>query len=285
MVSYFSRRHPVGHARRATPRASTRTTPCGKTIAVQNSTVQETDDLPARQKKCGANKIKILPFERPGPGHRRGRHRQGRRHARRLARSPRTRSSSRAASSQPLGDIYEAAPYGYVLPKDETDFADAIAEALKEIKADGSYKAALEKWGVEQGAISDFAVNPMTRPTTSSSGGRSARSGPGSSDADAGSSSLALGGHRRHRRAGVDVPATWFFNPAFNWPFVFQAMNQNPVIEGFWKGTILVTDPVDDLRRGLGVVLAVMRLSDNPVLGASPGSTPGSSGPSRATCC
>ena len=31
------------------------------------------------------------------------------------------------------------------------------------------------------------------------------------------------------------------FNPAFNWPLVFQAMNQSPVIEGFWKGTILVT--------------------------------------------
>ena len=31
------------------------------------------------------------------------------------------------------------------------------------------------------------------------------------------------------------------FNPAFNWPFVFQAMNQSPVLEGFWKGTILVT--------------------------------------------
>ena len=29
------------------------------------------------------------------------------------------------------------------------------------------------------------------------------------------------------------------FNPAFNWPLVFQAMNQSPVIEGFWKGTIL----------------------------------------------
>ena len=25
---------------------------------------------------------------------------------------------------------------------------------------EGAYKAALEKWGVEQGAISDFAVNP-----------------------------------------------------------------------------------------------------------------------------
>ena len=59
-----------------------------------------------------------------------------------------------------LGDIYEAAPYGYVLPKAETDFAQAITEALKEMSSEGSYQAALQKWGVDQGAISDFAVNP-----------------------------------------------------------------------------------------------------------------------------
>ena len=34
--------------------------------------------------------------------------------------------------------------------------------SLKEIDKDGAYKAALEKWGVEQGAISDFAVNPTS---------------------------------------------------------------------------------------------------------------------------
>ena len=56
------------------------------------------------------------------------------------------------------------------------------------------------------------------------------------------------------------------FNPAFNWPFVFQAMNQNPVIEGFWKGTILVTILSMVFGILLGVILAVMRLSDNPVL-------------------
>ena len=75
------------------------------------------------------------------------------------------------------------------------------------------------------------------------------------------------------------------FNPAFNWPFVFQAMNQNPVIEGFWKGTILVTILSMIFGVALGVILAVMRLSDNPVLKGCRGSTPGSSGPSHATCC
>ena len=56
------------------------------------------------------------------------------------------------------------------------------------------------------------------------------------------------------------------FNPAFHWSFVLEAMNQNPVIEGFWKGTILVTISAMLIGVALGVLLAVMRLSDNPVL-------------------
>ena len=56
------------------------------------------------------------------------------------------------------------------------------------------------------------------------------------------------------------------FNPAFNWPFVFEAMIQNPVIEGFWKGTILVTILAMIFGVIVGVILAVMRLSDNPIL-------------------
>jgi polar amino acid transport system permease protein len=55
-------------------------------------------------------------------------------------------------------------------------------------------------------------------------------------------------------------------NPAFNWSFVLQAMNQTPVLEGFWKGTILVTILSMIFGVVLGVLLAVMRLSDNPVL-------------------
>jgi len=56
------------------------------------------------------------------------------------------------------------------------------------------------------------------------------------------------------------------FNPAFRWSFVLQAMNQNPVIEGFWKGTVLVTILSMVFGVTLGVVLAIMRLSDNPIL-------------------
>jgi polar amino acid transport system permease protein len=55
-------------------------------------------------------------------------------------------------------------------------------------------------------------------------------------------------------------------NPAWDWPFVLEAMIQTPVIEGFWKGTILVTILAMVFGVALGVAMAVMRLSDNPIL-------------------
>jgi polar amino acid transport system substrate-binding protein len=59
-----------------------------------------------------------------------------------------------------LGDIYDAAPYGYVIEKDQTEFAQAVADAVSALISDGTYKTVLEKWGVEAGAIDAAAVNP-----------------------------------------------------------------------------------------------------------------------------
>lgn len=55
-------------------------------------------------------------------------------------------------------------------------------------------------------------------------------------------------------------------NPVFDWNFIFAAMNQRPVITGFWVGTLFVTVCAMVLGIGLGVLLAVMRLSTNPIL-------------------
>jgi polar amino acid transport system substrate-binding protein len=61
---------------------------------------------------------------------------------------------------QLLGDVYDSAPYGYVVKKDQTEFAQSIADAVKALIADGSYATVLQKWGVQAGAITDPAVNP-----------------------------------------------------------------------------------------------------------------------------
>jgi polar amino acid transport system substrate-binding protein len=158
MVSYFSAGTQWGTAK-GNPKGIDPDNACGKNIAVQTGTVQQEDDLPVRQKKCGSNKINILSFKDQTQAT--AAVVSGKADAM-LADSPVVAYAIKQSGGklEALGDIYEAAPYGYVLPKDETDFAQAIVEALKEIKTDGAYDAALKKWGVEQGAIDDFAVNP-----------------------------------------------------------------------------------------------------------------------------
>jgi polar amino acid transport system substrate-binding protein len=158
MVSYYSAGTLWGTAQ-GNPKGVDPENPCGKTVAVQADTVQDTDDLPARQKKCAANPIKILKY---------GAQDQatnavvtGKADAM-LADSVVTYYAEQQTDGklEPLGEVYDSAPYGYAIPKDQTEFAEAIVQALEEIEADGSYKAALEKWAVEAGAISEFAVNP-----------------------------------------------------------------------------------------------------------------------------
>ena len=62
--------------------------------------------------------------------------------------------------------------------------------------------------------------------------------------------------------------SSYVTNPRWDWAYAFQIMQQKPVIEGLWIGTIFGTIASMILGVGLGVVLAVMRLSDNPVLRA-----------------
>ena len=55
-------------------------------------------------------------------------------------------------------------------------------------------------------------------------------------------------------------------NPAFNWPFVFEAMFQSPVLRGLVMGTLLGTAGAMVIGVVFGITVAVMRLSSNPVL-------------------
>lgn len=55
-------------------------------------------------------------------------------------------------------------------------------------------------------------------------------------------------------------------NSRWEWGWVLQVMNYNPVLEGMWKGTIFVTVCAMLLGVVLGILLAIMRLSDNWVL-------------------
>jgi polar amino acid transport system substrate-binding protein len=59
-----------------------------------------------------------------------------------------------------LGDVYDTYNYGVVLKKGETEFAQAVADAVKALISDGTYNSILTKWGVQAGAINNPAVNP-----------------------------------------------------------------------------------------------------------------------------
>jgi polar amino acid transport system substrate-binding protein len=165
MVSYFNAGTQWATAQ-GNPKGVDPDNACGKNIAVQSNTTQEMNDIPVLQKKCGSNKINVLSLKDQTQAT--AAVVSGKADAM-LADSPVVAYAVKQSGGklEALGDIYGAAPYGYVLPKDETEFAQAIVEALKEIDKDGAYKAALEKWGVEQGAISDFAVNPTPPKPTS----------------------------------------------------------------------------------------------------------------------
>jgi polar amino acid transport system substrate-binding protein len=160
MVSYFNAGTQWG-TQAGNPKGIDPDNVCGKNVAVQTGTVQETDDLPVRQKKCGSNKINVLSYDSQAQAT--SAVVTGKADAM-VADSPVVAYAAKQSGGkvEAFGDIYDAAPYGYVLPKGEDEFAQAIVEALKQLEQEGTYKTTLEKWGVEQGAISDFAVNPTS---------------------------------------------------------------------------------------------------------------------------
>ena len=160
MVSYFQAGTQWG-TQAGNPKGVNPDDACGKKIAVQKGTVQ-VDDLTARSKKCtDAGKPKITIDQYDGQDQATNAVVTGKDDAM-LADSPVVAYAVKQTQEklELLGEIYDSAPYGYVVKKNQGEFAQVLADALKAIIADGSYKAALEKWGVEQGAITDPKVNP-----------------------------------------------------------------------------------------------------------------------------
>ncbi|BCJ35030.1 ABC transporter substrate-binding protein [Actinocatenispora thailandica] len=160
MVTYFSAgiwwATKKGNPQKVSPDAA-----CGKKIAVQTDTV-EVDDIQARSKKCtqaGKPAIKIDQYE--GQDQATASVASGKDDAM-LADSPIVAYALKQSKGQleSLGKIYEAAPYGYVIKKDQLAFAQAIQGALKALMADGTYAKVLDNWGVQVGKIDNPTVNP-----------------------------------------------------------------------------------------------------------------------------
>ena len=160
MISYFSA-GTQWSTKKGNPKKVDPENACGLKIAVQKATVQ-VDDITARSQKCtaaGKPEITIDQYDAQSDATAAvvsGKDVAG------LADSPVMAYAVEQTKGQLelLGDVYDAAPYGYVVAKDQTEFAQAIADAVKSLIDDGTYQQALEKWGVEDGAIDDPTVNP-----------------------------------------------------------------------------------------------------------------------------
>jgi polar amino acid transport system substrate-binding protein len=162
MVSYFNAGTQWG-TKAGNPNGVQPDDACGKKVAVQTGTVQDTDDVSSkRQQACksaGKPAITIDRYQRQDQAT--AAVVSGKDDAM-LADSPVIAYAVKQTNGQLelLGDIYDAAPYGYVVNKDQADFAEALAGAVAALVSDGTYQQILTKWGVEAGAIDNPAVNP-----------------------------------------------------------------------------------------------------------------------------
>ncbi|WP_240917837.1 ABC transporter substrate-binding protein [Phycicoccus sp. HDW14] len=152
MVSYF-KAGTQWVTKKGNPNAIDPENACGKNIAVQKGTVQADVDLPAKNKACtdaGKPEIKVLVDADQGKVTTMVV--SGKADAMLVDLPPAIAAvESTEGQLELLGDQYDSAPYGYVLPKDQTDFGGAIVEALKQLEADGTYKNILTKWKTEGG--------------------------------------------------------------------------------------------------------------------------------------
>ncbi|MER6786627.1 ABC transporter substrate-binding protein [Streptomyces sp. NPDC000658] len=135
---------------------------CGQTVAVQRGTTYE-EALQAQSKKCtgsGKKALKIESFENDTEAQTRvksGGAVAG------VNDYPVAVDMARKAGGgntfEVLDKQYEAAPFGIVVDKKNTQLRDALKEAVDAIIKDGSYQKVLEKWGAESGAIKTATVN------------------------------------------------------------------------------------------------------------------------------
>lgn len=136
---------------------------CGLTVAVQATTYQETDELPAKSQACedaGQEPINILKFETQDEAT--TALALGRADAM-SADSPITlyAVSQLEDKIEVAGPAFDVAPYGIAVDKG-SELVDAIQAALQSLVDDGTYLSILEEWGVEEGAVDEITVNIAT---------------------------------------------------------------------------------------------------------------------------
>ncbi|MGW2210346.1 ABC transporter substrate-binding protein [Streptomyces sp. NPDC001781] len=133
---------------------------CGKKLAVQRGTVSE--DLAKQEtKKCpGGKKISIEPFDDDQQSQ--TRLRSGGVDAASSdfpVAAYAVKTSGGGKDFEVVGDQVEAAPYGIAVAKKDTQLRDALKAAMNAIIKNGEYAKILQKWGAQDGAVKEAAIN------------------------------------------------------------------------------------------------------------------------------
>lgn len=134
--------------------------PCGLVVAVQRTTVSETDDVRPKNEQCiaeGKEPITVLSFDTSDNAALAAL--VGRADAL-SADSPVTAWAVQRSEGklELVGEMFDAAPYGFAVSKD-SGLADALAAAMQHLIDTGDYDRILEQWNVETGHLDEALIN------------------------------------------------------------------------------------------------------------------------------
>ena len=133
---------------------------CGKKVAVQATTIQETDELPAKSKACvdaGKPEIEIVKFD--GQDAATNAVVLGQADAM-SADSPVTAYAIKLSGGklESAGEVFDSAPYGWPVAKG-SPLAQSLLQALEHLIDSGDYKTIASNWGLEAGMIDKPVIN------------------------------------------------------------------------------------------------------------------------------
>ncbi|STC70339.1 transporter substrate-binding domain-containing protein [Corynebacterium pilosum] len=134
--------------------------PCGLTVAVQRTTVSETDDVRPKAQECldaGKEPITVLSYDTSDNAALAVL--VGRADAL-SADSPVTAWAVNRSDGkmEMVGDMFDAAPYGFAVPKG-SDLGPAMAAAMQHLIDTGEYQRILAQWSIEDGLLDEALIN------------------------------------------------------------------------------------------------------------------------------
>lgn len=133
---------------------------CGLKVAVQATTYEHTDELPAKSQACtdaGKPAIEITPFDTQDAAA----------NAVVLGQADAMSADSPVTGYaiaqtdgklEAAGDVFDSAPYGFPVAKG-SELAAAVQAAMQSLIDDGTYGDILAEWGVESGAVDTIEIN------------------------------------------------------------------------------------------------------------------------------